>query len=123
MVDTCTVERVRLDENKEPVREMDPVTLEVSEVWDVVHSGRCRSQRFRGQGLSDVVVGGVEFGKSSLMMQLPISALGVARGDRVTVTAVGAVSDPALVGVVATVVADVSKTHATKRTLMCEVVS
>lgn len=122
MVDACLIERRRVDTNGEPVRVMDPVTLEYTDVWDEVYSGRCRVQRFRGQGLSDVLAGEVEFGKAYLQLQVPLAVLGVRPKDRATVTAVHAISDPALLSEVATVMDDMSKTHATKRTLMCEVV-
>lgn len=122
MVDSCLITRQRLDPNGEPVRTMDPDTLELTYVWDEVYAGKCRVQRFRGQGLSDVMAGEVEFGKAYLQLQVPIAVLGVRPKDRVTFTAVGAISDPALLSEVATVVDDLSKTHATKRTLMCEVV-
>lgn len=123
MVDSCLIERQRVDVNGNPVRSMDPTTLEYTDAWDEVYSGRCRVQRFRGQGLSDVMAGGAEFGKAFLQLQVPIAVVGVRPGDRVAFTAVGAVSDPALLSEVATVVDDLSKTHATKRTLMCEVVT
>lgn len=123
MIDSCRIDRKRLDENGDPVREMDPVTLEYADVWDEVHAGKCRVQRFRGQGLADVVVGGYEFGKTSLMIQLPVSVVGIRRQDRVTVTNLDPLSDPALAGVVAAVQDDLTKTHAVKRTLMCEEVS
>jgi hypothetical protein len=42
---------------------------------------------------------------------------------RVTVTEVAANTDPDLLGLVATVQANLTKTHPTKRTLVCEVVS
>ena len=123
MVDTVLIERQRVDEDGNPVRSMDPTTLEYTFVWDEVYAGKGRVQRFRGQGLSDVVVGGTEFGKASMQVQVPITVLGVRPKDRVTVTAVAPISDPALLSEVATVVDDLSKTHATKRTLMCEVVT
>ena len=34
MVDSCTITRRRLDEDGVPVREMDPVTLELADAWD-----------------------------------------------------------------------------------------
>ena len=123
MVDTCLIERQRVDVNGDPVRVMDPDTLAYTYVWDEVYAGKARAQRFRGQGLSDMVVGAVEFGKASLQVQVPIAVAGVRPGDRVTFTAVGAISDPALLSEVATVVDDLSKTHATKRTLICEEVT
>ena len=52
--------------------------------------------------------------------QLPLSATGIPRGARVTVTAIGDTTDPDLLGLVATVRANLTKTHPTKRTLVCE---
>lgn len=123
MVDTCEIARRQVDANGEPVRELDPVTLELTDVWDAVHSGPCRVQRWTGQGMSNVVAGGYEFGNASLMVQLPIDAVGIRSGDRVEITDVSTVSDPALLGAVAWVKDDMTKSHATKRTLACEEVS
>jgi len=69
------------------------------------------------------VVGGFEFGVKSLLAQLPLSAVGVERGMRVTVVGVGPLTDLDLLDVVATVQANLSKTHPTKRTLVCEEVA
>lgn len=120
MVDTVLIDRQRLDANGDPIRTMDPETLELTYVWDEVYSGPARVQRFHGQGMSDVLAGEFEFGKAFLMLQVPIAVVGPRPKDRITVTAVAAISDPALAGETATVVDDLSKTHATKRTLMCE---
>ena len=114
MVDECTIERP-------DGTTLDPVTLEQVDTFAPVLTGqRCRVQRYSGQGRNDSIIGGVEFGDAVLLLQLPLSALGVKRGDRVRITAVAPISDPALLGVTATVKADATKTHATKRTLMCE---
>ena len=101
----------------------DPVTLEEVPIFDVVHEGKARVQRSGQLSPRELVAGEVEFGVNALMVQLPLSALGIKKGDRVTVTAVDAVSDPDLLGLVATVQANLAKTHATKRTLVCEEVS
>ena len=71
-------------------------------------------------------------------MQVPLAALGVKADDRVTITAVNGIddyealraaflanplegSDPESLGLVASVRTNQHKTHATKRTLVCEV--
>lgn len=124
MVDSCTIARRRLDEDGEPVREMDPVTLELTDVWDEVWSGRCRVQRPGAVMVGrEPVVGGVEYGVEVIHVQVPLAALGVKTDDRVTITAVGAISDPDSVGMVLSVRTNQHKTHATKRTLVCEEVA
>lgn len=122
MTDSVAITRQRLDEDGEPVRVMDPVTLELTDVWDEVASTSARVQRTESQE-QEPVVGEVEHGVERLTVQAPLAVLGVKRGDRVTVTAVGPLSDPDLVGVVATVKANLVKTHATMRRLACEVVA
>jgi hypothetical protein len=115
MVDSCAVDRA------DGTTTLDPVTLEeVPNYASVLTDQACRVQRFRGQGQSDLVAGGINFGISALLLQLPLSARGVRRNDRVRTTAVAAISDPELVGTVAVVREDLTKTHATKRLLLCE---
>lgn len=124
MVDSCTITRRRLDEDGEPVREMDPVTLELTDVWDEVWAGRCRVQRPGAVMVGrEPVVGGAEYNVETVHVQVPLSVLGVKADDRVTVTAVGAISDPDSVGMVLSVRVNQHKTHATKRTLVCEEVA
>lgn len=124
MVDSCTIARRRLDESGEPVREMDPVTLELTDVWDEVYAGRCRVQRPGAVMVgSEPDVGGAEYSVEVVHVQVPLSVLGVKADDRVTVTAVGAASDPDSVGMVLSVRVNRHKTHATKRVLVCEEVS
>lgn len=124
MVDSCTITRRRLDENGEPVREMDPVTLELTDVWDEVYAGRCRVQRPGAVMVGrEPVVGGVEYNVETVHVQVPMTVLGVKADDRVTITATGAISDPDSVGMVLSVRVNQHKTHATKRTLVCEEVT
>ena len=104
-------------------RSMDPDTLEMVDDYELVHEGRGRVQRSGQLSPHESVSGEVEFGVNALMVQLPLSASGIKKGHRVTVTAVGAVSDPDLLGLVATVQANLTKSHATKRTLVCEEVT
>ena len=101
----------------------DPVTLEDTPTFDSVYSGSGRVQRSGQLSPHETVAGEVEFGVNALMVQLPLSAVGIRKGDRVTVTSVGPVSDPDLLDMVATVQANLSKSHATKRTLVCEEVT
>ena len=101
----------------------DPVTLEEIPTWATVHEGQARIQRTGQVSPSEQVVGEVEFGINAVIVQMPLSAVGVKKGHRVTVTAVGASSDPDLLGLTATVQANLTKTHPTKRTLVCEEVS
>lgn len=121
MVDAIRIDRQRLDGSGDPVQTMDPVTLELTDVYDLVHEGKARVQRTDLQA-QEPVVGGVEHSVERLDVQLPITVTGIKHRDRVTVTAVGVISDPDLLGLVATVMTNAAKTHATKRTLACEVV-
>ena len=117
MTDTVRVERAT------GTQTMDPDTLEMVDDYATVYEDRARVQRSGQLSPHESVAGEVEFGVNALMVQLPLSALGIRKNDRVTVTAVGPLSDPDLVGLVATVQANLTKTHATKRTLVCEEVS
>lgn len=116
MVDTVTVER-------QTGTTMDPNTLAEVPVLTEIYEGRGRVQRPGGSAARDDVSGATEFGLSTVLVQLPLSATGVLRGDRVSVTAIGATTDPDLFGLVATVQTNLTKTHPTKRTLVCEEVS
>jgi hypothetical protein len=102
---------------------LDPETLAEVPAYAEIYAGPGRIQRPGSLSPRDDVVGGVEFGIQAVLAQLPLSAAGIQPGMRVTVTAVGASSDPDLLGLVATVRANLTKTHPTKRTLVCEVVS
>ena len=101
----------------------DPDTLEDVATWATVHEGPARIQRTAQVSPSEQVVGEVEFGINAVIVQMPLAAVGIKKGHRVTVTAVGATSDPDLLGLTATVQANLTKTHPTKRTLVCEEVS
>ena len=116
MQDACVIRRVSGST-------MDPVTLEETPAYEPVWSGRCRVQRPGSTAAQQTVAGAVEFGVNTVLAQLPLTAVGVERGDRFEVTAVGPLSDPALLGLVATVQANLTKTHPTKRTLICEEVT
>lgn len=117
MVDTVFVE-VLTDEV-----DTDPVTLVETPVWAEVYAGPGRVQRPGALSPREQVNGAYEFGIKSLLAQLPLSAVGIQRGMRVTVTAVGPLTDLDLLDVVATVQANLSKTHPSKRTLVCEEVA
>lgn len=97
----------------------DPTTLEDVPTWATVYEGKGRWQR-PDTVASESVAGEVEFGLNRVTVQLPMSVLTAARGQRATVVAS---ADPALVGARASVLAVANKTHATKRTLLCEEVS
>ena len=101
----------------------DPTTLEETPTYDSVLTGPGRVQRSGQLTPQEQVAGEVEFGVNALIVQLPLSAEGIRKGDRVTVTAVGPMSDPDLLGLVATVQANLTKCHPTKRTLVCEEVT
>ena len=111
MVDACVIERATGETT------FDPVTLEEVPVYAPVHSGKCRIQRPDTQ-TRETVVGGIEFAQRGVYGQLPLSAVGIRKGDRLTVTAVGDTTDPDLLGLVASVEANLTKTHPTKRTLV-----
>ena len=98
----------------------DVTTLAEVPTYSTIWTGSCRVQRSGALSPQESSPGGYEFGVNSVIAQLPIAATGMKRGDVFDVTAVGPVSDPTLVGLTATVEADLSKTHATKRTLICE---
>lgn len=117
MVDAVLIEH--------PTGEMtqDPVTLEDVPAYAAIYAGKARIQRTGALSSQDDVSGDYEFGVDAVIVQAPLAATGVVRGDRVTVTALGPLSDPDLLGLVATVRANLTKTHPTKRTLMCEEVS
>jgi len=117
MADTIRVERAT------GTQTMDPDTLEMVDALETVHEGLGRVQRSGQLSPHESVSGEVEFGVNALMVQLPLSASGIRKNDRVTVTAVGPVSDPDMLGLVATVQANLTKSHATKRTLVCEEVT
>lgn len=115
LVDTILVER-------KTGEAIDPTSLELTETWQQIYSGPGRIQRWAGAGSgAEPVVGEREFGLDTFFAQLPITAVGPREGDRVTVTA--AELDPALVGLDGTVRSDRTKTHATKRLLLCEEVA
>jgi len=117
MRDACTVKRPN-------GTTLDPDTLEEVPAYLDVYAGPCRVQRSGALSPREQSPGGYEFGVDSVLVQLPMMAsAGIARGDVFTVTAVGDISDPDLLDVVATVQANLTKTHATKRTLICEQVA
>jgi hypothetical protein len=116
MVDTLTVEAP-------DGTTLDPDTLEEVPAWASLYAGPGRIQRPGALSPREDVAGGYEFGVKAVLAQLPLSATGITAGARVTVTALGPDSDPDLLGLVATVQANLTKTHPTKRTLVCEEVS
>ena len=116
MVDTLVVEH-------QTGTTVDPDSLAEVPTFSEVYSGKGRIQRSGALSPSDQVAGGFEFGIGTPLAQLPLSATGIRKGDRVTVTAVGPLTDPDLLGIVATVQANLTKTHPTKRTLVCEEVA
>ena len=117
MVDACKVERPN-------GTTLDPDTLAEVPAFALVWEGPCRVQRSGALSPREQSgAAGYEFGVDSVLAQLPLDALDIKRGHRFTVTAVGDVSDPDLLGLVATVQANMAKTHASKRTLVCEEVT
>ena len=100
---------------------IDPVTLAEVPAFTDVYAGPARIQRPGSLSPRDDVAGAFEFNIEDVLAQLPLSATGIRYGMRLTVTAVGPLSDPDLVGLVATVRANLTKTHPSKRTLVCEV--
>jgi len=116
MVDTVRVQR-------QTGTNVDPDTLAEAPAFTTVYLGKARLQRPGALSPNEQVAGGFEFDVRAVMAQLPLTATGIVAGDRVTVTAIGATTDPDLLGLVATVQANLTKTHATKRTLVCQEVS
>ena len=118
MVDTILVERAT------GAVTTDATTLAEVPVYATVRAaGPGRIQRPGALSPNESVVGGFEFGIRAALAQLPLSATGILAGDRITVTAIGPTTDPDLLGLVATVQANLTKTHPTKRTLVCEEVA
>lgn len=113
MVDEVTIDRAT------GATTLDPVTLAEVPVFAPVYSGPARIQRTNSLSPSDTVVGGFEFTTSAFLAQLPLSASGIRKGDRLTVTAIAS-ADADLLGLVGTVRGNLTKTHPTKRTLVCE---
>ena len=100
---------------------IDPVTLAEVPAFTDVYAGPARIQRPGSLSPRDDVAGAFEFNIEAILAQLPLSVTGIRYGMRLTVTAVGPLSDPDLVGLVSTVRANLTKTHPSKRTLVCEV--
>lgn len=117
MVDTLLVETATGSTT------INPNTLAEVPTYATTYTGPGRIQRTAGLSARDDVAGGHEFGVGTLLAQLPLTATGILPGDRVTVSAIADTTDPDLLGLVATVRANLTKTHPTKRTLVCEEVS
>jgi hypothetical protein len=118
MVDACTVQRATGETT------IDPDTLAEVPVYATVWSGPCRIQRSGSTAAREVSgATGYEFGVGTVLAQLPIASAGIKRGDVLEVTAVGPDTDPDLLGAKSSVQANLTKTHATKRTLICEEVT
>jgi hypothetical protein len=113
MVDTVTVER-------QDGTTLDPDTLEEVPNFEAVYTGAARVVRPGSLAPRDNVAGGFEFGVRALLAYLPVSVEGIVAGDRLTVTATDSLTDPDLLGLVATVQANLTRTYAAKRTLVCE---
>ena len=116
MVDSCRIERAT-------GTTIDPDTLAEVPVYETVYEGKCRVQRPGSLAPRESVAGGFEFGIDTVEVQAPLSAAGLRKYDRVTMTDVADTTDPDLLGLVATVRANLTKTHPTKRTLICEEVA
>lgn len=101
----------------------NPTTLAEEPAWVEVLTSPARIQRTNALSTSEPVVGGVEYAVDAFIAQFPLGATGIVKGHRVTVTAIGPETDPDLLGLVGTVQANLTKTHPTKRTLVCEEVS
>lgn len=98
----------------------DPITLQDTPSWRVLYSGRGRVQRRQSQS-GDANAADSQVSIDAVEVQLPWTSSPVPRGARVEVVE-AAPESMAEVGMVATVREDLSKTHASKRTLACEVV-
>ena len=116
MVDHCTV--------KHQTATTPGPNLEEVPVYETVWSGPCRVQRSGALSPREASgAAGYEFGIDSILAQLPLSASGIKRGHVFVVDGLGDESDPDLLGLTATILSNLTKTHATKRTLVCEEVS
>lgn len=124
MQDTCLVERKVVDANGDPVRVMDPVTLGLTDQWEVViPASRARFRRPSVSADHATEAGEYQFGLESVAVWLPLDAPPPRRGDRATVSAISGGTDPALLGLRLTVRAILTESHPTKRVVICEEVA
>lgn len=121
MHDACVIEAPVLDADGNPVRDMDPETLEYTDVYETIYGpaieserGKCRFKPRDVQG-NDVTGGEREFYVGKAELQLPISAPLMPAGLRVTIT--NSPLDQAQVGRVMWTQDTEPRTHATKRTV------
>ena len=117
MVDTVTVE------HPTGVTTTDPNTLTEVPTYATVYAGPAFIERPGSLSPREDVSGGYEFDVRAVLVRLPLDAVGIVSGDRVTVTAVHLGADPDLLGMVATTQANLTETFAVWRTLVCEEVS
>lgn len=88
-----------------------------------VYVGPCQVQVTDSLNANDTDVGERQITLLRTIVKIPVGVLGVEVNDIVTITATGAVSDPALVGKQFRVDATHAKTYATARRLQCEQVA
>lgn len=117
MVDTVSVE------HPTGATTTDPDTLAEVPTYATVYTGSAYLERPGSLSPREDVSGGYEFGVRAILVYLPLDAVGVVAGDRVSVTAVHLGADSDLLGLVATVQANLTETFAVWRTLVCEEVS
>lgn len=116
MVDTCTIRR------RGPGEHTDPLTGVVTPSWQPIYSGKCRVQQSAlGAASSPADVGEAAVRLVAFELQLPMTAVGLAEGDEVTITA--SVLDEDLDGRVFTVIGLAHKTHATARRVQVQEVT
>lgn len=102
----------------------DPTTGEYTEPADAdVYSGKCRVQIGDGLTAQDAEAGGQVLTVQRLMLQIPVSVVGVHIGDVATITAVHPDGDPDLVGRVFRIDSTFAKSQATARRLQVSEVS
>lgn len=110
MVDECTIRRAT------GTSTTDQVTGTVTDVTELVYSGKCRMQ---SRALADrtAEAGEAHYTLSQYELQIPMTVIGVRTGDVAVVTK--SALDPDLVGRSFRVTVAEHKTHATARRLPC----
>jgi hypothetical protein len=107
MVDACVIKRITSTST-------NPTTGVITPTYSTLYTGQCRVQQSGSQGqLADA--GEAALVLLRLEVQLPMSVVGLAEGDEITVTASALDSD--LVGRVFVIRDLMHKTHATARRL------
>lgn len=116
MVDTCTIRH-----GPSGPGTYDSATgVHTPAAGDVVYEGPCEVQVTGAVAFTTPEAGETQVTLQQVVVKVPVSAAGIVVDDEVTIDAVGAASDPELVGKTYRVEATHAKTYATARRLQCE---